>query len=907
MHVSLIVKICSSIALILGLKSHLAIAPDAVCRSRFPRDSYRVYGWSVHGVFVLLASLGCNSALANSPPFFTQIQNAEVRVGESFNIVVAPQDPDQTVPGLLINNAPQGSEFVDNRDGTRTFRWSPSAPDVGEHRVLFITVDALDQSLRFSQEVFLTVLPGLTSVPTEVIAEPDVIPASPPVTTTLADDDPGSLPAEESTELSIVEELSNPDPPVAQVLDGNHLPVMEISGGTTVTAGERFELRIIATDVDGAVPSLVAHALPAGATFPDNGDGSRSIVWTPPNWLTGTFDIVVVATDANRNDHRVQETVRLSVVAPGEPGADVAELVPVETPTELLSVTTPEAPTEPPANTAEPTTVENTVTEEPAQPVIAESPATDVVVNDERIEDLPGNQAPYFAGMTNQVVSIGDTLRFVVAPIDPDGDVPGMYADRLPYNSSFRDNFNGTRTLIWRPYPADKGDFWITFTAVDAVDPTLKTHRSMKITVEDNGGYNFEPVINGINNPVVRAGDTLRQLVQPVDPDGDVPKLYVLNPPAGADFVDNQDGTRTLVWTTAPEHITELGDIDTPHLVDFLAIDSRDDNLRDDHQLKISVVDRNSRERSGERLRVLAERRDFLIGFAAMLKSSSLADTDIYLDIASQEFNIVTPENSHKWGWIQPDRGEFNFIDADAIADYAVEHGMVLHGHPLLWHRQLPGWVQNMELSEAEQIMNEHIDALVSRYRGKVGVWDVVNEALEEDGTYRDSIWYEAMGEQYIAKAFHRARQQDPDAVLMYNDYDVGWPGPKADGMYNLLKRELAAGTPIDAVGFQMHVWTAFDGFDLVRANFQRFADLGLDIYITEFDVAFTAQWQEQLQASVYEQVARICLEQPRCKALQAWGFTDRYSWRYNHKPLLFTERYHAKPAYYAWQRALSW
>jgi len=152
---------------------------------------------------------------------------------------------------------------------------------------------------------------------------------------------------------------------------------------------------------------------------------------------------------------------------------------------------------------------------------------------------------------------------------------------------------------------------------------------------------------------------------------------------------------------------------------------------------------------------------------------------------------------------------------------------MVLHGHPLIWYTQLPGWVMSMDLQEAETIMYEHIDALVSRYRDKVALWDVVNEALEEDGTYRNSVWFQAMGRDYISKAFVRARERDSDSILVYNDYDVAWTGPKSDGMYRLLQSELDRGTPIDAVGFQMHLWTDFDDFGDVRDNLQRFANLG--------------------------------------------------------------------------------
>ncbi len=846
-------------------------------KDRFPIQRFPIqrYAKSVSLVLGLLFLLPWQMTQANSPPSFERIENPQLLIDELFHFRVHPSDADQQVPGLLVQGLPEGAEFIDNRDGSRTFRWTPRDYQVGEHRVLFVAVDALDQSLRFSQEVFMQVRAQAgQAINTPDNNAPENTNAQAPV-----------APESGGTETVFSETVRSENITV----DGNAFPVLEAPANVTAVAGESVAIRIMATDNDGAVPGLVAHALPAGAELKDNGDGTRSIVWTPDRWQTGIFEVVVVAIDAQRNDHRSQVKIRISV---NEAASSIVGSV---------------------AETADNSAINNdgnneivATVEQPQQPTVTLSQPEANQPGADALQAADGNRAPGFTGLTDQVVSIGDTLRFIVAPTDPDGDVPGMFANRLPYNGSLRDNFDGTRTFVWAPYPVDEGDFWITFTAVDAKDSSLQTQQSIKITVENNGGFNFEPRINGINNPLIRAGDTLQQIVQPVDPDGDVPKLFVLNPPEGASFVDNGDGTRTLLWPTNSSHITEQGGVDEPHIVDFLTIDARDENLRDDHQLKISVVDPETRKRSGERLRVLAQQHDLAIGFAAVLNSSKLADAQMYLEIAAEEFNIVTPENSHTWGWIQPQRGQFNFVDADELAQYALDNGMALHGHPLIWHRQLPGWVQFMPQAEAEQIMYEHIDALVSRYRGKVDMWDVVNEALEEDGTYRQSVWFEAMQESYIGKAFRRARERDPEAVLIYNDYDVAWPGPKADGMYELVRRELEQGTPIDAVGFQMHFWTAFDEYDGLRQNLQRFADLGLDIYITEFDVAMTEDGQQEQQATVFQRIAEICLQQVRCKALQAWGYTDRYSWRYNHKPLLFNERYLAKPAYFAWQRALS-
>jgi len=184
-------------------------------------------------------------------------------------------------------------------------------------------------------------------------------------------------------------------------------------------------------------------------------------------------------------------------------------------------------------------------------------------------------------------------------------------------------------------------------------------------------------------------------------------------------------------------------------------------------------------------------------------------------------------------------------------------------------------------------------------------LWDVVNEALEEDGTYRQSIWFEAMGADFIDIAFRQARESAPDATLIYNEYDVSFDGPKADGMMRLLQSLRDANTPIDGVGFQMHLDADFDRYDEVARNFQAVANLDLDIYITELDVSIRDGQTEEQQAQVYERVLSICLEQPRCKAYQAWGFTDMYSWRRDYNPLFLDERYQIKPAYTAIQRRL--
>jgi endo-1,4-beta-xylanase len=320
----------------------------------------------------------------------------------------------------------------------------------------------------------------------------------------------------------------------------------------------------------------------------------------------------------------------------------------------------------------------------------------------------------------------------------------------------------------------------------------------------------------------------------------------------------------------------------------------------------IEVLEKLNFVRPGARLRELAARHDLLIGYAALQGFYERPDGAIYADIAGEEFNFVTTENSLKWDLVNPLPGKYRWAQADNLVEHAKARRQAVHGHTLVWHRQLPGWILRSAPEDREVHMREFIDRVVTRYGRDIPVWDVVNEALEEDGTLRQSIWMEAMGADFIDIAFRQARLSAPDAVLLYNEYDVSFNGPKTDGLTMLMTALKDAGTPVDGVGFQMHLDADFDRFDEVAAIFQRMAELDLDIYITELDVSILAGMNETQQARVFEEVLSLCLNQPRCKAYQTWGFTDMYSWRREFNPLLLDERYQPKPAYLAVQRRLA-
>ncbi len=316
---------------------------------------------------------------------------------------------------------------------------------------------------------------------------------------------------------------------------------------------------------------------------------------------------------------------------------------------------------------------------------------------------------------------------------------------------------------------------------------------------------------------------------------------------------------------------------------------------------------------SGERLRSLAGQ--FLIGYASRDNFGGLSDAAIYQETARTEFNFLTPENAMKWGNIHPQQSAYSFTGADQQVQFAQANNMEVHGHTLVWHSQLPNWVSNGSWTESSltSVMYDHIDTVMGRYQGHIAAWDVVNEAFNEDGSYRTSVFYNTIGQKYIELAFQRARSADPNAKLIYNDYNIEALGSKSNAVYNMLADFVNRGVPVDGVGFQMHLASGGINYSSLSSNMQRFAGLGLEIYITEMDVRYAtpiSQTDLNNQATIYRNVLNRCLLQPACKALQIWGFTDKYSWipevfSGQGDALIFDSNYAPKPAYYALQAEL--
>ncbi len=309
-------------------------------------------------------------------------------------------------------------------------------------------------------------------------------------------------------------------------------------------------------------------------------------------------------------------------------------------------------------------------------------------------------------------------------------------------------------------------------------------------------------------------------------------------------------------------------------------------------------------------LRELAEVRDIGIGTAVAIQP--LRSDPAYAETLRREFNMVTPEMVMKMDALRPSRDSYNFDDADYIVEFAEANGMQVRGHTLVWYNQLPGWLHQSSFSRGEllQILRDHILTVVGRYRGRVVAWDVVNEAIDENGQLRDNIWLRVIGPEYIDYAFQWAREADSNALLFYNDYDGEGLNAKSDAIYQLVQGLMQRGVPIDGVGMQMHISIGDPPpMDDVAANMRRIGELGLQIQITELDVQIqdgqgTEQERFVQQAQLYGDVARLCLSIEDCTSLVMWGFTDQHTWipgytGYDDAPLIFDRSYQPKPAYH--------
>ncbi|MBO3083797.1 endo-1,4-beta-xylanase [Cellulomonas fengjieae] len=291
------------------------------------------------------------------------------------------------------------------------------------------------------------------------------------------------------------------------------------------------------------------------------------------------------------------------------------------------------------------------------------------------------------------------------------------------------------------------------------------------------------------------------------------------------------------------------------------------------------------------------------IGFA--LAPDRLSES-AYKSIADSEFNLVVAENAMKWDATEPSQNSFSYGAGDQVASYAASTGKELYGHTLVWHSQLPNWVKNLSGTALQSAMTNHVTNVATHYKGKVSSWDVVNEAFDDDGTRRDdSTFQQKLGDGYIETAFRAARAADPTAKLCINDYNTDAINAKSTAIYNLVRDFKARGVPIDCVGFQSHLIIG-QVPSTMQQNLQRFADLGVDVRITELDIRMQTPADANklaTQAADYKKVFQICNAVSRCQGVTIWGITDKYSWVPDTFPgqgaaLVWDSNYAKKPAY---------
>ncbi len=306
------------------------------------------------------------------------------------------------------------------------------------------------------------------------------------------------------------------------------------------------------------------------------------------------------------------------------------------------------------------------------------------------------------------------------------------------------------------------------------------------------------------------------------------------------------------------------------------------------------------------------------IPLGAAINYERLQQDPLEMRTYSDNFNAFTPENVMKMESLQPREGVFDFGKADAMVAWGASRGLRMRAHNLVWHNQMPEWArrdsQLRSRDEMIEIMTTHIRTVMTHYRGKFAEWDILNEAVGEDGSLGTaSPWYERIGPEYVEIAFRAARAADPSAKLFYNDDNIGLPGRHQDGVYNLVRTLKAKGL-IDGVGFQSHISnTYYLDTPAMVTSLNRFASLGLQVAITEADVRIHVDARPmsyadslELQRDRYVRLAAACHEVAACTSFTVWGVSDRDSWfGADQAPLLFDTSFAKKPAYDALVRTL--
>lgn len=324
----------------------------------------------------------------------------------------------------------------------------------------------------------------------------------------------------------------------------------------------------------------------------------------------------------------------------------------------------------------------------------------------------------------------------------------------------------------------------------------------------------------------------------------------------------------------------------------------------------------------------------FLIGVALNVNQSSGVDTSS-IKLVKQHFNSIVAENCMKCEVIHPEEDRYDFTLADQFVSFGEKNGMAVIGHCLIWHSQLAPWFcvdekgNNVTPEVLKQRMKDHITTIVTRYKGRIKGWDVVNEAILEDGSYRKSKFYEILGEEFIPLAFQYAHEADPDAELYYNDYAMNMPG-KREGVVKLVSSLKEKGIRIDAVGMQGHMGMDYPDINEFEQSIVAFAGTGVKVMVTEWDmsalptvkqsanISDTVAYQKMLNPypeTLPDSVSKAWNNRMKqffglfekhadvISRVTAWGVSDSDSWKNDFPvkgrhdyPLLFDRNYQPKP-----------
>lgn len=303
----------------------------------------------------------------------------------------------------------------------------------------------------------------------------------------------------------------------------------------------------------------------------------------------------------------------------------------------------------------------------------------------------------------------------------------------------------------------------------------------------------------------------------------------------------------------------------------------------------------------------------FHIGTALNADQINGIDADA-MQVVEEHFNSITAENIMKSEEIQPQEGQFEFELADKFVEFGEKHGMQIIGHTLIWHSQLPNWFwsdgkgDNVSPEVLKERMREHIHTVVGRYKGRIHGWDVVNEAIMDDGSWRKTKFYEILGEDFMRIAFEYAHEADPDAELYYNDYSMANPG-RREGVINMVKNLQEQGVKIDGIGMQGHLNMDYPDIDDFEESILAYADLGLKVMITELDltvlpsprrdvganIASTFEYQQKInpyadglpadieaeQSERYADFFRLFIKhRDKIDRVTLWGVNDSQSWK---------------------------